>query len=123
MARRIKFNKVEIRVDSSKLVQDVKETKRTMMHGRNLITKIRSMWDLDWEIEINHVYKEEINLAHAMASYSFVLKEEFSFFEDCPDGFKDILRNDESGISIPIFFRGSFSLLGRLALSVIKKLN
>lgn len=47
LAKRKNFEKVEIQVDSFKVVSDVEERKRNMHHSRNLVAKICNMWELN----------------------------------------------------------------------------
>ncbi|XP_058771248.1 uncharacterized protein LOC131644704 [Vicia villosa] len=79
LARSMHFSKVELRVDSLVVAQDVKE-RRNIRRGRNnLMPQIMTMWDLDWELEIVHVHREANQLADALAKHSFPRRKSIAF--------------------------------------------
>jgi hypothetical protein len=71
------------------------------MCGNALIGRICQMLDLDWEIVVNHSYREVNCLADALASHSFSMKNKVCFFQDCPSFCKHHLDADEKRFVSP----------------------
>jgi ribonuclease HI len=101
LAREMKFSRIEVRVDSSGVVNDIIHNKYSRPHGKTLVAKICRMLELDWEVVINHYYREANILADALANHSYSLSVTCCFFDDCPSDFKHLLDADEKGIGIP----------------------
>jgi ribonuclease HI len=101
LTRQMKFAKVEVRIDSLSVVNDIRNKKPSQVCGKALIGRICQMLDLEWEIVVNHSYREANCLADALASHNFSMKNEVCFFQDCPSFCKHHLDADEKGFVSP----------------------
>lgn len=57
-ARRLGFHAIELNVDSLVAVNAVIHNGRGSPMGRSLVAKILCLLDLEWEVHINHSYRE-----------------------------------------------------------------
>jgi ribonuclease HI len=101
LARRMNFSKVEVRIDSLEVVNDITNKKPSRMCGKALVGRICQIMDLDWDVIVNHSYREANWLADALARHSFYVNDEACFFHDCPNFCKHHLDADEKGIVSP----------------------
>ncbi|XP_058727465.1 uncharacterized protein LOC131598912 [Vicia villosa] len=83
LARKLKFFKVEIRVDSIEVVEIIGR-KQTTSVGRSIVQEIWSLLDLDWELVLFHSYQEENRQAEALAKHSFPLADMCIIFLQLP---------------------------------------
>ncbi|CAJ2662636.1 unnamed protein product [Trifolium pratense] len=100
-ARRLGFTAVELNVDSVVVVQAIKTGRFSSSVGLPLVKHIRRMLDLDWEIKIEHAYRESNKCADAMANIGCHLDRETIFYDSCPIRIKELLLADELGITTP----------------------
>jgi hypothetical protein len=61
LARRLNFNKVEVRTDSLGVVKDITNKKASQMHGRALIGRIGQMMDMIGKLLSNMFIVKLIN--------------------------------------------------------------
>jgi hypothetical protein len=101
LARQVNFSKVEVRVDSIGVVNDITNKKSSKLGGISLIRRIWQMLELDWEVVFKHSYREANQLADVLAKHSYSIEGECCFFQDCPSCFKHILVADEKGFVTP----------------------
>jgi len=57
-ARSLDFRRVELHVDSVAVVKILNSGGYGTSDGRSLVMKIRRMLDMDWEVVVNHIYRE-----------------------------------------------------------------
>src|SRR4051812_16544997 len=70
MARRLKFDKVEVRMDSTEVVHHVQEKRNAQRYGNNMLSKVGGEYQ---------TYSQEANqLADAMANFSYSLKDSYN---------------------------------------------
>jgi hypothetical protein len=96
-----KFVKVEVRIDSLEVVTDITHNNASKVCGRALIGRIGELLEEDWDVTFKHSYREANQLADALAKHSFLMKDKFSFFQDCPGHYKHLLDADEQGVTTP----------------------
>jgi ribonuclease HI len=101
MARRMNFSRVEVRIDSKEVVNDIMHHNSSRMCGKALVDKICQMLKMDWDVVVKHTYREANRLADALAKHSFSVKDEVCFFQDCPQFCKHQLDADVKGIVSP----------------------
>jgi ribonuclease HI len=101
MARRMNFSKVEVRIDSKEVVNDIMHHKPSRMCGKALVDKICQMLKMDGDVVVKHTYREANSLADALAKHSFSVKDEVCFFQDCPNFCKHQLDADVKGFVSP----------------------
>jgi ribonuclease HI len=101
MAKRMKFVKVEVRIDSLEVVSDIINNKASKVCGRAFIGRIGELVEDSWEVTFKHSYREANQLADALAKHSFLMKDKFTCFQDCPGHYKHILDADEQGVTTP----------------------
>jgi ribonuclease HI len=101
LARRLKFTRMEVRVDSVEVVEDIMHNRASKGCGKALIRSISELLKEDWEVSITHSFREANNLADALANYSFSTKDKFCIYQDCPDYCKHLLDADEKGVTTP----------------------
>jgi ribonuclease HI len=101
LARRMKFNRVEVRIDSVEVVEDITKNRASKGCGKALIRSIGELIKDDWEVSIKHSYREANILADALAKNSFSMKDKFCSFQICPDYCKHLLDADVRGVTIP----------------------
>jgi ribonuclease HI len=101
LARRMNFNRVEVRIDSVEVVEDINHNRASKGSGKALIRSISDLLKDNWEVSIKHSYREANNLADALANYSFSTKDKFCFFQDCPGYCKHIFDADVKGVTTP----------------------
>jgi hypothetical protein len=87
----MKFTKVEVRIDSIEVVNDIMHKKPSRMSGKAQVTKICQLLVFHWEVVVRHTYCET----------NFSVNDEVCFFQDCPDFCKHRLDADEKGFVIP----------------------
>ncbi|PNX94270.1 ribonuclease H [Trifolium pratense] len=90
-ARRLGFTAVELNVDSVVLVQAIKTGRFSSSVGLPLVKHIRRMLESDWEIKIEHAYKESNKCAYALANIGCHLDRETIFYDSCPIPIKELL--------------------------------
>lgn len=100
LARKLKFNKVELGVDSIDVVQDFLGKRNIQRYGNNVLSKVLSLCELDWEVNIMHIHREANQQADAMVNFSFYLKKDYKEFVDCPTDFMDLFRADLNNIGV-----------------------
>jgi ribonuclease HI len=101
LAKRMKFARVEVRIDSLEVVNDITHITASKVCGRALIRRIEELLEDDWEVTFKHSYREANHLADALAKHSFLMKDKFCFFQDCPGHCKHLLDADEKGATTP----------------------
>ncbi|PNX90804.1 ethylene responsive transcription factor 1b [Trifolium pratense] len=68
LVRRLGFNKVELNIDSQAVVQAIKSNCSNSLVGGSLLKQIWRLLEIDWEVEVSHVYREANKCADALAN-------------------------------------------------------
>ncbi|MCI31045.1 ribonuclease H protein, partial [Trifolium medium] len=58
LARRLGFQAIEVNVDSLLVANTTNDNKEGSPMGRALVSKIRSLFALDWEVVVRHSYRK-----------------------------------------------------------------
>jgi ribonuclease HI len=95
------FTAVEVNVDSLAVVEALKRKTKSNVTGGALINRIRQIMNLDWEVDVQHAYRESNQCADALANEGCSLCEETQFFEECPPQMNHLVTADMLGISVP----------------------
>jgi hypothetical protein len=66
-----------------------------------LIQCITQMMELQWEIKVSHVHREENICADGLAEMSFVLATDIVLYDSCPGHIKDRFLFDLFGVGTP----------------------
>jgi ribonuclease HI len=101
LVKRMKFIKVEVKIDSLEVVTDITHNKASKVCGKDLIGRIGELFVDDWDVPFKHSYREVNPLADSLAKHSFLIKDKFNFFQDYPDHYKHLLDADEQGVTTP----------------------
>ncbi|GAU47307.1 hypothetical protein TSUD_283760 [Trifolium subterraneum] len=83
-AKRLGFTAVELNVDSIVVAQAVKSGNSNSPVGLPLVKHIRRVLNSDWEIKVEHAYRESNKCADAMANVGCQLDREIIFYDSCP---------------------------------------
>jgi choline kinase len=59
-------------VDTLGVVNVIIHNKYSRTHGKTLVAKICRMLEFDWEVVINHTYRETNKLAYALVNHSYI---------------------------------------------------
>lgn len=94
LARTLKFDKVEVRIDSAEVVHHIQGKQNAQQYGNNLLSSIRNLCELEWEVIIKHIHREANQLEDAMAIFSYFLKDNYNIFVVCPSEVEDLYRAD-----------------------------
>jgi hypothetical protein len=98
----VSFLKVEARIDSNEVVNDINHKRSSTIRGKPLVDRICRILEEDWKVVVNHSYREANQLADALARHSYSLSDTCCFFfVDCPNDFKYIIAADEKGFVTP----------------------
>lgn len=100
LARKLKFSKVEVRVNSMEVVEIVGRN-HIVSVGRSIVQEIWRLLDLDWKVVLNHSYREANKLVDALAKYSFSIEDMCIIFSNCSDVFTHIQDADVRGSVTP----------------------
>ena len=100
-ARSLDFWRVELHVNSVAVVNILNFGGYNIPDGRSLVMKIRRMLDMDWEVVVNHIYREANQCADALAKLGGSLDANLVLFDACPPQFSHLLAADVLGITIP----------------------
>jgi hypothetical protein len=69
--------------------------------GNALAKLIWKLIDIDWTIEISHIYREANKCADAMANLKCSLDYDLVFYDMRPHSISKVFSNDNMGISTP----------------------
>jgi len=100
-ARSLDFRRVELHVDSVAVVKILNSGGYDTSDGRSLVMKIRRMLDMDWEVVVNHIYREANQCANAFANLGGSLDANLVLFNACPPQFSHLLTVDVLWTTIP----------------------
>lgn len=103
VAKRLGARPIEINVDSIDEVNGIKNHKVVNPIGRALMSKIREYYELDWDIEVRHVFREDNYCADAHAKRGMELPEDYCFFDSCPPWMRHLVDADLLGTPVSRF--------------------
>jgi hypothetical protein len=95
------YRAVELDVDSSAVVKVIKDGTTSSATGVSLLKSIRRLLEFDWNVKINHYYREANMCAHVMANLGCFLEYAIIFFAECPRHIKNLLMADYMGFLSP----------------------
>ncbi|GAU17445.1 hypothetical protein TSUD_233230 [Trifolium subterraneum] len=101
LARHFNFSAVELHIDSLVVVKAITNSDNGSLRGRSLITKIKRLIDLEWEVVVHHSYSEANQYADVLANLGCSMGNGYVFFEVCLSQFSHLLIADMLGISTP----------------------
>jgi ribonuclease HI len=81
LARRMRFNVVELNVNSLLVANVLNSHHCSSPMGRALVAKIRFLIAMNWEVVVKQTYREANQCADALASYGVTLDDGFCFYE------------------------------------------
>jgi ribonuclease HI len=99
--RRMGFTKVELNVDSIAVVQVIKKGSLQSGPGSTLAKQIWRMLALDWEVEVNYVYREANKCADVLANMGCNLDYSIRIFYSCPSLIAELFHADNMGFTTP----------------------
>jgi hypothetical protein len=76
----MKFTKVEVRIDSIEVVNDIMHKKPSRMSGKAQVTKICQLLVFDWKVVFRHIYLEANRLTDTLAKHNFSMNNKVCFF-------------------------------------------
>jgi ribonuclease HI len=99
--RRLGFSRVELNIDSQAVVQAIKSKCSHSLVGGSLLKQIWRLLEMDWEVEVSHIYREANKCADALANIGCSLDYETLYYDVCPAQLSDLVAADSMGISTP----------------------
>jgi ribonuclease HI len=100
-ARSLGFNRVELNVDSSIVNQVLRKPGYGRPLGGSLVMRIRKLLELDWEVVIDHVYREANKCADMLANIGCTLDTHMVYYDICPIECHSVMLADVLGIATP----------------------
>jgi hypothetical protein len=82
-------------------VEATRNKKDGSLVGRALVGRIRRLIDLDWEVNVQHVYRESNQCVNALANISCNMLTDVCFFESCPSQISHLMITDMLRIASP----------------------
>jgi ribonuclease HI len=98
---RLGFKKVELNIDSATVVGVIKKGKDNSLSVSSLLNQIWRMMDLDWQVEISHMYREANKCADALANIGCSTGYEIMYYETCPTQISELYLADCLGTTVP----------------------
>jgi ribonuclease HI len=98
-AKRMGFTSVELHVDSLVVVNTITKGQDINSMGRNIVQRIRQLLQMEWEVKVQHSYREANNCADALANMGCRMGHGMMFYESCPTQISHLLAADQAGIS------------------------
>lgn len=102
MANEKGFTRVELRMDSQVAVDCLLGKKQGSMHGRILVSRIRALLDLDWQVRVCHIYREANAVADGQASLGCTHGGDLIIYDSPPPSIRNLLDADLLGVSTPL---------------------
>ncbi|PNY00778.1 ribonuclease H [Trifolium pratense] len=102
-ARRLGFTIIDLEVDSSLVNQVLRKSGYGRPLGGALVMCIWSMLELDWEVVINHAYREANKCADVLANVGCTIDATMVYYETCPKECHNVMLADVLGIATPRF--------------------
>ncbi|MCI08269.1 putative non-LTR retroelement reverse transcriptase [Trifolium medium] len=96
--KRLGFRAVEVNVDSLMVANILNSNQEGSPMGRALVTKIRALTELDWEVVVRHSYCEANQSADALANLGCSLDVGICYYESCSTQVSHLLFADSMGI-------------------------
>lgn len=101
MANEKGFTRVELRMDSQVAVDCLLGKKQGSMHGRILVSRIRALLDLEWQVRVCHIYREANAVADGQASLGCTHGGDLIIYDSPPPSIRNLLDADLLGVSTP----------------------
>lgn len=90
--------KVEIRTDSRELVKWIEGRKLPRGPLRNIIEECRKWKNMNWDIRIKHIYREQNEVADFVAKAAARGNDQWKDLSEPLPGSENILSNDQAGL-------------------------
>ncbi|XP_028805340.1 uncharacterized protein LOC114760240 [Neltuma alba] len=87
------FRKIEVESDA-KLIGEAIKYKRNIEGNYNTFASIHEMLNLEWQVQINHVYREGNYCADRMATIGWEQLETKRFWQLTPEDLQKLLPDD-----------------------------
>jgi ribonuclease HI len=100
-AKALGFNRVELNVDSSIVNQVLSKAGYGRPLGMALVMRIRSLLEMEWEVVINHSYREANKCADVLANIGCTIDTQMVYYDSCPRECFDVMSADVMGIATP----------------------
>jgi ribonuclease HI len=100
-ARRLRFQYIELHVDSLVVAKAIMSQGNGSWRGRSLVERIHRLLALDWEVVISHTYREANKCADALANYGCSMDSGIIYFDRCPSSISNLLLFDVLGNTTP----------------------
>jgi ribonuclease HI len=95
------YRKVELRLDAMNVVKILNREKSVTNFSWSLCKRIWRLVELDWEVQIQHTYREGNKCADALAHMGSNLGSNVIFYESCPREIRSFVEDDAAGTSVP----------------------
>lgn len=101
LARSLGFAQVELRLDSETVLQSIKGGKLGSVRGLQLVRRIRSLMEDDWQVRVIHVYREANKVADCLAGSGCSQDAGLVVYTHPPSSLVQLLHDDVMGVSTP----------------------
>lgn len=91
------YKRLELHIDNKDISYVITNTCTLARSGRGLTQRIKSILDWEWEVRIDHVYREANAYKNTLANLSLYHKIGIRYYEDCPTRIIDLLFTDVLG--------------------------
>jgi ribonuclease HI len=95
------FNRIELNVDSIVVTQVLHQSGYGRPLGGSLVMRIRCLLELDWEVVINHTYREANKCADILANIGCTMDSNIVYYDTCPRECHMVTLADVLGITTP----------------------
>jgi hypothetical protein len=95
------FNRIGLNVNFSVVNQVLRQPAYVRPLGGALVMCNRSLLDLDWEVVINHSYREANKCADVLANIGCTIDTHMVYYKNCPWQCHNIMLADVLGITAP----------------------
>lgn len=101
LARRLGFQMVDLRIDSTCVVNGIQGKATGCVRGVVLVTHIRKLLDVNWAVRISHVYREANKCADCLANIGCDQQQALEFYVQPPLVLEVLLDNDVRRVFTP----------------------
>jgi ribonuclease HI len=95
------FRRVELHIDSQIVVKIIQEETRVSSSCWSLLRRIRQLLVLDWEVRIQHSYREANKCADMLANIGCDSGGPLIYYESCPTPLSFLFAADLVGVATP----------------------
>jgi hypothetical protein len=95
------FTKVELNIDTEAVVQVIRARQVCNLPDNAIVKQIWRLLDMDWLVEIAHIYREANKCVDALANIGCSLDYDIMYFDSCPSQISEIYEKDRVGNTTP----------------------